>query len=132
MTTIGIDSVEIDRFADWHTYPIEKLARIYSAQEITYCLSSIPQSAQRFAARFAVREAFLKALSTLMPDTHFALLTVCKHICLTKAPNGSPVLLCNWQALLPNLNGKIPEIRVSVSWTHTKTVSTALVHLTLT
>lgn len=64
---IGIDSVDIERFTEWHTYPRQSLSRIFSDQEIDYCLECPTKSAERFAARFAAREAFLKALHQAMP-----------------------------------------------------------------
>lgn len=59
---IGCDLVHIPRIAK----SIEKKAfvdRVFSGLEIEYC-NSKPQSAPHFAARFAAKEAFLKALGT--------------------------------------------------------------------
>ena len=126
---LGIDAVEIERFAHWHTYSRLQLKRIFSEPEIEYCLSSPALSAQRFAARFAAREAFLKALSTLFPDHRFALLMVCRHLEITRNPNGSPVLTINWPLLLPNLiNAPVPTC--TLSWTHTKSIATSIIQIT--
>ena len=57
---IGIDSVEVARFAHWYSYPHASLRRIFSNTEIDYCLARTAQSSAHFAARFAAREAFLK------------------------------------------------------------------------
>ncbi len=56
---IGIDCVDIDRFISWRTFSMQKLHRVFSEQEIAYCLSSTHTqiSAERFAAHFATREA---------------------------------------------------------------------------
>lgn len=59
---IGIDSVEIERFAHWHTYSPKQLKRLFSQEEIDYSLSNPIKTAERFAARFAAKEAFYKAL----------------------------------------------------------------------
>ena len=60
---IGIDSIEIARFRLWHTYSYRQLSRIFSSEEIDYCLSNIIKSSERFAVRFAAKEAFF--LNTL-------------------------------------------------------------------
>lgn len=61
MTAIGIDLVEIQRikkFIDSKTP--QQLLRVFTQQEITYALSSKTKY-QRFAVRFAAKEAFFKA-----------------------------------------------------------------------
>ena len=60
---VGIDLVEVGRFANWHTYSDKFLARVFSPEEIAYCRSTPALSAERFAARFAAKEACYKALS---------------------------------------------------------------------
>src|SRR5581483_3149750 len=120
---IGIDSVEIERFKDWHAYSNSSLSRIFSKQEIDYCLSVPAKSAERFAARFAVREAFLKALQQVFLNTNFALLTVCKAIQIDKTANGAPIIAIDWKKLKVE-NPK--NISFSISWTHNKTDATAI------
>ena len=61
---LGIDIVEINRFKDWYTKPKKELERIFSGEEIDYCLENKEKSAERFAARFAAREAFFKAFQS--------------------------------------------------------------------
>jgi holo-[acyl-carrier protein] synthase len=126
ISCIGIDSVDIARFQDWHTYSQESLLRIFSQQEIDYCLSVPIKSAERFAARFAVREAFIKALFQMFSETNFSLLTICKAIQVTKLANGSPQLIVDWQKLSIE---KPKDFSCSVSWTHTKSVATAIVQI---
>ena len=58
---IGIDSVEINRFKNWKTYQYVKLRRIFSENEIAYCLAAPTKIDERFALRFAAREAFLSS-----------------------------------------------------------------------
>lgn len=65
---VGIDAVEIARFAHWQSKSDEQLKRIFSDEEIVYCLSVSKKSSERFAARFAAREALLKALSAILPN----------------------------------------------------------------
>ncbi len=59
---IGHDIVEINRFAHWHTYSLKKLSKVFNQSEIDYCLQHPAYTAQRFAVRFAAKEAAYKAL----------------------------------------------------------------------
>lgn len=63
MLGIGCDILEIARVAK----AIEQehfVERVYTPQEIAYCRSRGKQAAASFAARFAAKEAVLKALGT--------------------------------------------------------------------
>lgn len=122
---IGIDTVEIARFKDWHTHSRTSLERVLSAEEIDYCLSCPAKSAERFAARFAAREAMLKALGSAYPEFKIPLLTLCRHIIIKKTSHGSPFIKARWQVLLPHT--PVPECHISLS--HTQNVATALIIL---
>ena len=67
MIAIGIDAVDIKRFAHWHRYKKTMLLRFYSSAEIDYCMNVQIKSAERFAVRFSAKEAFFKALYQLYP-----------------------------------------------------------------
>ena len=58
---IGIDLVEIGRVRLLLKRP--NLGRIFTSSEIKYCRSK-PNPAESFSARFAAKEAFLKAIGT--------------------------------------------------------------------
>ena len=115
---IGIDSVEIERFSHWHLLPPLSLRRILSEAEITYCLSNPIKSAERFAARFAAREALFKAYSlyTLTPTSFLAF---CKQITIEKQSDGTPVVI-------PNKTLIDAHHHFLLSWTHTSTTATAI------
>ena len=81
---IGVDSVEIERFSHWSDYSEKKLLRIFSPEEIEYCLQQKNKSAERFAARFAAREALFKALSYGYPNFSLPFLTLCSRVAITK------------------------------------------------
>ena len=60
---IGIDMVEISRVK--RAIENEKfIARVYTEKEINYCVSRGKGAVQSYAARFAAKEAILKALGT--------------------------------------------------------------------
>lgn len=96
---IGIDAVEIERFATWHTYNHKTLSRIFSPQEIEYCLASPIKSAERFAVRFSAREAFFKAWNMAFADQYIPLLTQCKAISIDHGPHHTPYLKVDWAQL---------------------------------
>ncbi len=59
----GVDIVAVERLAravDRHGERL--LTRLFTPAEIAYCESSEPHRAARYAARFAAKEALLKAL----------------------------------------------------------------------
>lgn len=126
--SVGIDTVEIARFAQFHTYSRHQLSRLFSAHEIEYCLQ-IPQlSAQRFAARFALKEAFLKALCQHFALTTFPLLTVAKAVSLDKTESLPPQLLINW-SLLQQMSKTIYPCQSAFSLTHSTTIAIASITL---
>lgn len=123
---IGVDSVEIARFNNWHTYTNQQLLRIFCQAEIDHCLSCPVKSAERFAARFAVREAFYKAVLQTQPDLNLPLLKICKAVYVAKNQNGSGILHIDWPSL-PLLDQN--NTTCHVSWSHTATLATAFVIL---
>lgn len=120
---IGVDSVEIKRFTNWRTFPEQSLQRIFSLQEIEYCLNCPKKSAERFAARFAAREALFKALSSAYPNHIPPFLTVCRAVSIQRAHQGFPQLIVDWPMLRRTPN-HLPTIHLS--WTHTATTATAI------
>ncbi len=61
MHAVGIDIIEIERIAETYKRFGERfLRRIYTDAEIAYCRGRAPQ----LAARFAAKEAMMKALGT--------------------------------------------------------------------
>jgi phosphopantetheine--protein transferase-like protein len=120
---IGIDSVDIARFAHWHTYSRAMLLRVFSPHDLDFCLEKQALTAQRFASRFAVREAAYKALCAYAP-TPPPLRTLCKAIEIHTTACGAPHLTIDWRQL-PDITPTIPLISI----THTATTATALVIL---
>lgn len=118
---IGVDTIEIDRFALWHTYLPQKLQRIFSLDEIRYCLENEKKSAERFAVRFAAREALYKALSHAYPDKKIPFLTLCAKISIKKV-NSRPILELSY---IYDIDMK--DIDIHLSLTHSHTHATALI-----
>lgn len=119
---IGIDTIDIDRFAEWHTYSEKKLRRIFSPEEIEYCLQDIKKSAERFAVRFAAREALYKALSSFSLIT-IPFLTLCAHTTIKKI-GSRPVLELSSFCGIDGSN-----FIVHLSLSHSRTQATAFVVL---
>ncbi len=62
---IGTDLIEISRIRNsMERFGDRFLARVYTPEEITYCLRKLRNSHESFAARFAAKEAAAKALGT--------------------------------------------------------------------
>jgi holo-[acyl-carrier protein] synthase len=125
---IGIDTVEIARFIDWHNYPEAQLLRLFSPDEIAYCLQNPLKQAERFAARFAAKEAFFKAFCAMNSQNNLPLSVIAGAIEVKKAPNGSISLFVNWAFLL-NTKSHKNTIQSHISLTHTEKTASAIVIL---
>lgn len=124
---IGIDSVEIKRFDHWHERPEKELLRLFSPKEIIYCLSNPIKSTERFAVRFAAREACYKALCNIVPQDSLPFLKFCRAMRIeSKKP---PQLIIDWGSIIKNPSLNTKNIIPFLSLTHTKTVATAMVIL---
>lgn len=118
---IGTDIIEVQRFSQWHTYSLQKLKRIFSVDEINYCLQIPTNSAQRFAVRFAAKEAMVKALSGM--EITLPLLYVFSHVSIVKNEKGKPLFLIS-----ETIKKILPEkITTHVSLSHTKEYAVAFV-----
>jgi holo-[acyl-carrier protein] synthase len=122
---IGIDSVEIERFTHWHRYNHHQLKRIFTESELNYCYAIPVKSTERFAARFAAKEACYKALSSAFPYSNASFMIVCRYIELANHANGAPYIILRPE-ILKIFNIKEP-IHTLISLTHTKTTASALV-----
>jgi holo-[acyl-carrier protein] synthase len=124
---IGIDSVETQRFAQWHTKSYTHLQRIFSEQEIEYSLSNQALSAQRFAVRFAAREAFYKAISAHWPEHTIPFLTLCRAATIIK--KRTPNIIVDDTLLQPYGINSTAHIKIHLSLTHTQQIATAFIIL---
>lgn len=117
---IGTDIVETPRIAK----SIEEnrfKERIFSKAEIAYC-ESVANKAERYAARFAAKEAFFKALGTgLRAGMAF------NEVEIRNDELGKPSICLLGQTALTVAHKNITSIHVSLS--HTASVSIAMVIL---
>ena len=61
---IGIDLVEVKRIKQLLSKHKSKISNIFTKSEIAYCKTKTKTYAESFAGRFAVKEAFMKAVGT--------------------------------------------------------------------
>jgi holo-[acyl-carrier protein] synthase len=119
---IGTDLVEVDRIEDSvRRFGERFLKRIYTESEQRYALSKA-NSAERLAARFAAKEAGMKAIGTGWSQK-----VSWQDFCVANEPSGRPTL---------KLSGAAAEIarrkgvkHISVSLTHTSSLAFATVIL---
>ena len=119
VTGIGTDIIEVERIA-------EKIGReqgfrelVFSAAEIVYCESKTNKY-QHYAARFAAKEAFLKALGTGWAEG-----TAFNEIEITHHESGKPLLILTGITAITVQQKGIGHISVSLS--HVKAMATAVV-----
>ncbi len=124
---IGIDAVEIAKCVEWIASR-ERLKRIFSDSEIAYCFSVEKCIAQRLAARFAVREAFFKALHSAKLSFDIPFLTLCKQIEVKQVIGSAPILVAHWDQILTKGSDANP-LQTRLSITHTSQVAIAYVML---
>lgn len=123
--TIGIDLVEINRFKQWHVYSDCQLSKLFSKQEIIFCRAIPLKSAERFAARFAAKEAFFKALAPYAKETP-PLLAVFKSIEIVTSRSGAQFRIL-WEQLIHHYQLPAVHLLVQLSISHTGTTAGAVV-----
>jgi phosphopantetheine--protein transferase-like protein len=122
IVALGIDAVEIERFAHWHTKSLKELSTLFSPAEIQYALDVPLKSAERFAVRFAAKEALYKALSHLCSNHTLHLRSVCRATEICHAANGVPFFHIEWERIACGITPVTPQL----SLTHTKTTALAV------
>ena len=119
---IGIDTIEVPRIArSIEVYGDQFLKRIYCEEEIRYCTPR-PHAAEHFAARFAAKEAFAKALGTGVRRGF-----TWKEVCVRKEFSGRPFLELRSQMQERAARIIGGEFRMQLSITHTKEIAEAIV-----
>ncbi|MDQ5890721.1 MAG: holo-[acyl-carrier protein] synthase [Candidatus Dependentiae bacterium] len=133
---IGIDLVYIPRFTRWLSYSDNQLLTIFSCRELEECRRRTPKEAEFLASRFAVKEAFYKALSTTCATiTHiqpFGLRTIARFVEITPdARWGCPLLLFSAQEFYTATGIRLPTLTAQISLSHDHDYAIAQVVITL-
>jgi len=122
---IGIDLIEVERIKKTALKSGDRFyTRIFTENEINYCKkgSDLNNQSQCFAARFAAKEAFFKAIGTgLRNGLHW------KDVEVSNNELGKPDLVLRNTALEIIERIKSPNILLSIS--HTKNAAIAVVIL---
>jgi len=116
---LGLDLVEIARVAEMLTrWPQRFVERVFTPEEIAACESRGSRAAA-FAARFAAKEAFAKALGTGV-DKDFSW----KDFAVHNENNGRPL-----PRLSARLAARLQGVKVHLSLSHSDHYATAVVVL---
>ncbi len=120
---IGIDIIEVARIekqieAESNSF----VKKIFTENEIRYCETKIKNKAQNYAARFAAKEAFFKALGTGWRDG-----LSWKDIEIENDELGKPNILLSGKSKKNIQENSISKIHVSLS--HIKEIAVAVVIL---
>jgi holo-[acyl-carrier protein] synthase len=113
----GIDVVDIERIDHVISKWTDKfLDRIFTQGEIDYCRSRV-NATQHFAARFAAKEAFAKAIATGWAEAfHW------QHIEVENEFSGRPCIV-----LHGSLKERFGNARIHLSMSHTHATAVAMV-----
>ena len=80
MVRVGLDLVEVSRVrASMHQFGHRFLTRLFSADEVHYAMSGDGACAERLAARFAAKEAAIKAFALAEVGVNWRDIEVCKQ-----------------------------------------------------
>jgi len=132
MIYTGVDIVHIPRLKNWPQYPPERLATFFGASEIAYAGAHPGKAVTFLASRFAVKEAFYKALCSLCADLghkhHFSIRASARWVEITHDPAWkNPILLFNRIAFEAATGIQLPLFSAQVSISHEKEYAMASV-----
>lgn len=123
---VGIDIIETSRIQNSIEEGQERfLNRVYTDNEIRYCESKNKSKYQHYAARFAVKEAAFKAVSSLLSDKYSI---SWKNIEIFNDKNGRPNI--KFVALVKEVEKELNKIEsIDVSISHIKEYAVANVSI---
>lgn len=119
VTGLGVDIVEIDRMRVALERTPAMKARIFSESERAYCDKRNRPEAH-YALRFAAKEAVLKALGTGFSGMRFT------DVEVTRDASGRPVPALSGRAAEVAAERGVVEMHLSLSFTHTTAVASAV------
>ncbi len=117
---IGIDAVDVARFRRVLARTPSLRSRLFTDEELAYA-DRVADPTERLAARFAAKEAAMKALGRGIGAVRFADVEVARE------PSGRPHLVLHGAAR--RRADELGVVAVHVSLTHTTTVAEAVVVL---
>ena len=118
MIGIGIDLVDVQRFRTILQRREKISERLFTEDELSYC-NSVADPTERLAARFAAKEAVMKALGVGLGSVRF------QEIEVTKDLSGQPDLKLHGAAAQLAQSSGVREWHVSLS--HTSSIAEAFV-----
>ena len=116
---LGIDMIEVERVAEKIGKEAGFRELVFSKKEIEYC-DSKANKFEHYAARFAAKEAFLKAIGT-----GWASGTAFNEIEVFNDANGKPGIMLHGQTAITLATMGSKKILLSLS--HLKTIASAVV-----
>lgn len=118
---VGVDVVDLDRFESVISRQTSFLDRVFTPGERDYCDKSTAPSVrcQRYAARFAAKEAVMKALGCGLGSFGF------HDVAVARDESGEPLLVVQGKAAV--LADERGITRWMISLTHSDLVAVALV-----
>lgn len=116
---LGVDMVEIDRMAAALERHPRMKERCFSAEERKYC-DSRNRPVVHYALRFAAKEAVLKALGTGFSGMAFT------DVEVVRDPRGRPTPRLSGRAAAVAAELGVAEIMLSLSFTHSNAVASAV------
>jgi holo-[acyl-carrier protein] synthase len=119
ITGIGIDMIEVERIAGKIGKEQGFRELVFSVNEINYC-ETATNKYEHYAARFAAKEAFFKAMGTGWTEG-----TAFNEIEITPDENGKPLLILTGITAVSMQQKGIGNISVSLS--HVKAMAMAVV-----
>ena len=116
---VGVDMVLVSRFAEKQMFSnTDALHKIFTPQELAYCLSCT-HPAQHLAARFAAKEAVIKALAAAGEEMH--IMKDCTKIEVIRSAKGVPSIV------LHDLDLQKWNVKISLSHTEEQAIAFAIV-----
>lgn len=92
---IGTDIVKVKRFIRWNQKSRKQLRRIFSENELQDIFVEPALISQRFATRFAAKEALYKAFCQSYDNFDFPFITFCRYASVEKSDNIA--FLVDWE-----------------------------------
>jgi holo-[acyl-carrier protein] synthase len=118
---LGTDIVEIERIRQKLEKNPDLIKFIFSIEEIDYC-SKQKKPEMHYAARFAVKEAFLKAFGVTFIGNHSL-----SEISVSRTEHGKPYITLNGRSLKTFQGAQLSQIHVSISHTDTFAVASVVI-----